>query len=355
MTSGVRLAAALAVSVVGLALAIGGTAAGGSTSKIDELVLRDTAGGRNASFLIRLSAQADLSAAYRSRDQDARGWYVYRALREHASRAQAPIRALLDARKASYKPYWAANVIAARGDRQLVQDLAERGDVSAIESNDASKWIQPVAPHAGPKPDVVEPGVALVHAPEVWKLGYTGQGIVVANQDTGMRWTHDALKPHYRGWNGTIADHNYNWWDAIHSGGGPCAPSGQEPCDDNGHGSHTTGTSIGDDGDENQIGVAPGAKWIGCRNMNQGIGTPASYTECFQFFIAPTDLNGQNPNPALRPHVINNSWLCRPSQGCAPDTLQTIVENAQAAGIFVGADGESDRPLRSRSPCSVLA
>ena len=37
----------------------------------------------------------------------------------------------------------------------------------------------------------------------------------------------------------------------------------------------------------NQIGVAPGAKWIGCRNMDQGNGTPATYTECFQFFIAP--------------------------------------------------------------------
>ena len=60
-----------------------------------------------------------------------------------------------------------------------------------------------MAPEAGASPDTVEPGIARVHAPEVWALGYTGQGIVVANQDTGMRWTHNALKPHYRGWNGT--------------------------------------------------------------------------------------------------------------------------------------------------------
>ena len=63
--------------------------------------------------------------------------------------------------------------------------------------------------------------------------------------------------------------------------------------------------------------------------MDQGNGTPATYTECFQFFIAPTDLNGQNPNPALRPHVMNNSWGCPPSEGCAADTLQTIVENTR--------------------------
>jgi serine protease AprX len=108
------------------------------------------------------------------------------------------------------------------------------------------------------------------------------------------------------------------------------------PCDDNGHGTHTTGTTIGDDGAGNQVGVAPGAQWIGCRNMDQGNGTPATYTECFQFFIAPTDLNGQNPNPALRPHVMNNSWGCPVSEGCTTRAeLEQIVNNTQAAGIFV--------------------
>ena len=87
----------------------------------------------------------------------------------------------------------------------------------------------------------------------------------------------------------------------------------------------------------NQIGVAPGAKWIGCRNMNQGVGTPATYTECFQFFMAPTNLQGQNPDPTLRPHVMNNSWTCPPGEGCAANTLQQIVENTTAAGIFVEA------------------
>jgi serine protease AprX len=337
VSSRVRLAAALAVSVVGVALLVGGTAAGSGKTKIDPQVLQDTAGGKDASFVVQLSDQADLSAAYAMRDQNARGWYVYRTLRRHAARTQAPIRALLEARNASYTPYWAANVIVAQGDRSLVEALAARPDVSVIESNDSSRWIQPVAPRAGRHPDAVEPGVAQVHAPEVWALGHTGQEIVVANQDTGMRWTHNALKPHYRGWNGSSADHNYNWWDAIHSGGGSCGPNRQEPCDDDSHGTHTTGTAVGDDGSGNQIGVAPGAKWIGCRNMDQTNGTPQTYTECFQFFIAPTNLQGQNPDPTRRPHVMNNSWNCPPSEGCAHDTLKTIVENTQAAGIFVVA------------------
>ena len=66
------------------------------------------------------------------------------------------------------------------------------------------------------------------------------------------------------------ADHDYNWHDAIHdSVGNPCGNDSPFPCDDHCHGSHTTGTTIGDDGAGNQIGMAPGAKWIACRMLDE--------------------------------------------------------------------------------------
>ena len=198
-------------------------------------------------------------------------------------------------------------------------------------------------------PSAIEWGVQNVNAPQVWALGYTGTGMVVGNQDTGVRWTHNAIKPKYRGWTGTPADHTYHGWDAIHSGGGTCGPNTQQPCDDHSHGTHTTGTTVGDDGAGNQIGVAPGARWIGCRNMNVGVGTPGTYTECFEFFIAPTDLAGGNADPTKRPHVMNNSWGCPPSEGCSANSLQQIVENTQAAGIFVVASAGN-----SGSSCSTV-
>src|SRR2546423_11018661 len=72
--------------------------------------------------------------------------------------------------------------------------------------------------------------------------------------------------------------------------------------------------------------------------MDVGNGTPARYTECFQFMIAPTDLAGNNPNPTLRPHVLNNSWGCPGSEGCTTRAeLETIINNTQAAGILVVA------------------
>ena len=272
----------------------------------------------------------------------------------------------------SYQAFWVANVIAAKGvDRSLVNTLAARSDVNLIEANDASNWltadtadytfdsVSMLEAAAPSSPRTVEPGVNQVKAPNVWSLGFNGTGIVVGNQDTGMRWTHNALKPHYRGWNGSTADHNFNWHDSIHSGGGICSPNHQEPCDDLAHGTHTTGTAVGDDGAGNQIGVAPGAKWIGCRNMDQGNGTPATYTECFQFFMAPTDLNNQNPNPALRPHVMNNSWTCPASEGCARNAGDDREQHAGGRHLRRGLGGERGAELQhcQRSAgdlCSVV-
>ncbi|HEX9989316.1 MAG TPA: S8 family serine peptidase, partial [Chloroflexia bacterium] len=347
ITAVLAFALALCVAV----LSYGGLASAGAPAtlsaakvlgKIEGRVLQDTANGKSTSFVVLTAQQADLSKAYGMKDQDARGWYVYNTLKEHAAKSQAGLRAMLDSRGIAYKSFWAASALVVTGNRSLVESLAAREDVRAIESNAPTRWIeepeiasQGVVEKSPAAPDVAEWGVMNVNAPQVWAMGFTGQGIVIGNQDTGMRWTHNALKPKYRGWDGATANHNFNWWDAIHSGGGTCGPNTTAPCDDQGHGTHTTGTTVGDDGAGNQVGVAPGAKWIGCRNMNVGAGTPATYSECFQFFIAPTDLAGQNANPALRPHVMNNSWGCPTSEGCAANTLQAIVESTQAAGIFV--------------------
>ena len=115
------------------------------------------------------------------------------------------------------------------------------------------------------------------------------------------------------------------------------------PCDDQGHGTHTTGTTVGDDGAGNQIGVAPGAKWIGCRNMDAGNGTPATYTRVLPVLPRADRPGGQNADPTLRPHVMNNSWGCpHVSELCAAERMQTIVDNTEAAGIFVEASAGND-------------
>lgn len=323
----------------------------GQVDKVDGSVRSALAKGHQVSAVLLLSKQADLSAAYLYSDATERGWFVYNTLTQHAELTQQPLAGFLRSRGISFKSYWAANMITADVDSETLDALAERPDIARIDPNEPRRVIDDQekinlnSSELSLSPNSVEWGISNVNAPPVWSAGYTGQGIVVAGLDTGIRWSHDVLINKYRGWNGSAADHNYNWFDAIHSGGGICGANTTAPCDDSGHGTHTVGTMVGDDNLGNQVGVAPGAKWIGCRNMNQGNGTPGTYTECFQFMIAPTDLTGNNPNPALRPHILNNSWACPASEGCSNGAeLETIVNNAQAAGIFVVASAGNSGP-----------
>jgi serine protease AprX len=317
--------------------------------KLSPTLQRRLAEGGMVPFLVVLTEQADLGPAARLSTKQERGQAVYEALRSVARETQAPLRAELEARGVPYRPYYIVNMLLVQGDAALAQALAQRPDVARLEANPSIRLQEPTPQEpelSGARPDsalAIEWGVQRVGADAVWAQGYTGEGIVVAGQDTGYDWDHPALRRQYRGWNGTTVTHDYNWHDAIHGDlnstpGNPCGFDAIEPCDDNSHGTHTMGTMVGDDGAGNQIGVAPGARWIACRNMEQGVGTPATYAECFEFFLAPYPLGGDplvDGRPDLAPHVINNSWSCPPSEGCTPDSLQSVIENVRAAGIVV--------------------
>ncbi len=283
------------------------------------------------------------------------------ALTETAQRTQQPVLKTLRERGLEHRSFWVANMIWVRGDLPAIQSLAQREETARIIANSANR-VPDLPPSPSPKisqmANSVEWNISQVHAPNVWALGYTGQGVVVGGQDTGYQWDHPALINHYRGWDGTNANHNYNWHDAIHginshnTGDNPCGYNLLAPCDDNSHGTHTMGTMVGDDGAGNQIGMAPGARWIGCRNMERGWGTAATYMECFQWFLAPTDLNDQNPDPSKAPDVINNSWYSDASEGTTNLLVfQTAVENLRAAGVVVvvsaGNEGSSCSTITS--------
>jgi len=324
-------------------------------AKVAPHVWEATAGGDEAEFLVVLAEQADLSAAAALRTREVRLRYVYDVLRETALCSQASLRAELDEAGVDYRSFYIINMLVVKGDRALVTRLAARPEVARIAANPRVRQSLPPPLTQGWGQADVEWGVERVNADDVWALGYTGQGVVVAGQDTGYDWDHPALVNQYRGYNGITATHDYNWHDAIHTnahGYNPCGVDSPEPCDDNSHGTHTMGTIVGDDGGSNQIGVAPGARWIGCRNMDNGYGTPATYIECFQFFLAPYHIGGDPSTdgvPSLAPHVINNSWTCPSSEGCDPDTLQDIVETVRAAGIVVVASAGN-----SGSACSTV-
>ena len=169
-----------------------------------------------------LADQADLSPAATLATKAEKGRYVYDALRKKSQETQGPILRWLRERAIEHRSFYIVNAILVKGSREIAEALAARPDVARVEGNPRIRNVLPqpeasVQSSSQPQtPETIEPGIAYTHAPDVWALGFRGQGITVAGADTGQRWTHNALKPHYRGWDGVTADHNYNWHDSIH-------------------------------------------------------------------------------------------------------------------------------------------
>jgi len=319
-------------------------------------VLETVASNGSAEFLVQMKSQADLSLASQLKTKAEKGAFVFQTLNKLAVQTQQPLIKQLQQLGIPYRSHWVVNAIWVRGDLETIQWLAERSEVAQLLGNPSVRVPLPestpslegtflteaqLAPDILSAPTTIQPNLILVNADDVWNLGYTGQNVVVGGADTGYKWDHPALKNQYRGWDGSTADHNYNWYDAYNTTDGEsCTFTSDTPIDNNGHGTHTMGIMVGEvitDTGTLHIGMAPGAEWIGCRNMQTVYGTPDTYIQCYEFFIAPTDTHCQNPDPAKAPDVINNSWACLTTEGCTVDLINILrdaVEAVRAAGIL---------------------
>jgi subtilisin family serine protease len=315
-------------------------AAGEPLAKIEPLVLEEIAENGQTEFFVWMTDKADLSPAKNLKTKLEKGQFVFETLRATADSTQAALRTYLDAQRIEYRPFYIANkIFIYSGNESLVMSLAARSDVARISPNRQYQLEEPmINPRAPENITAIEPNISFIRAPEVWDLGFRGEGLVMAGNDTGLNWDHPAIINQYRGWDGATADHNYNWWDAT--GQYP-----DEPFDGHGHGTHTTGTMVGDDGGSNQIGVAPGAQTIHCKNLTDGgSGDDYTITICFEWDLAPWDLTGSNPMPSMAPHAINNSWGYW--GGGAPQ-FEDEIEALQAAGIVVEASAGGNGPACS--------
>jgi len=332
------------------------------TDKISDHLKEAMLSGFQHDIIILMEEQTDINTAH-IKGKYAKAVFVYETLADKAVTSQRTVRTILENHGADYHTYNVVNALSLKANNNLIEELAAQKTVRRVLYDPWFKIEQSVAtskPLTQYRMADTTYGVKMINAPAVWEQGITGQGITVAGQDTGYDWNIDPLRSKYRGWNSTdsTADHNYHWHDAIHEisplhgdtmpspDQNPCGLDALEPCDDNNHGTHTMGTMVGST-DEEAIGVAPDAKWIGCRSLERGWGKLSTYTECFEFFLAPTDLNGENPKPELAPHVINNSWYCPAEEGCTPDTwevMQIVMENIKASGTMLVVSAGNSGP-----------
>ncbi len=286
-------------------------------------------------FFVVLADQANTDFAQDIEDRGKRMAAVYQTLTAHALDSQADLRAFLDARGAVYTPYYLVNGIEVEGTPLLRRQIAARPDVAYVLNSPHTRplppFSQPTASDSsgvGP-PETLPWGVDQMDAELVWEeFGITGEGIIVGHADSGVDWTHPALRSQYVG---AAGDHDYTWFDPWYGT--------TEPTDHGGHGTHTLGIILGQDG----IGIAPDAQWIACRNLAHNLGNPAYYLDCMQFFLAPHPQDGDpftEGDPSRGAHVTNNSWGCPPEEGCDGLTLPIAIRHLRNAGqMFVVSAG----------------
>lgn len=220
-----------------------------------------------------------------------------------------------------FHSYHIVNGMAVTATKEIAEKLAHFPEVEKILPNETRKLLETETLKKPDKKlaDEVEWNVERVGAPDTWGLGIDGSGAVVASLDTGVQWDHPALKEQYRGFDGENVEHQYSWYD----------PSGGQsaPVDDHGHGSHVTGTMVGAEPDgSNQVGVAPGAKWIAAKVFNAaGSTTDAILLDAAEWMLAP------GGRADMAPDVVNNSWGGGPG---IDEWYMDAVDAWRAANIF---------------------
>ena len=319
-------------------------AAGALTAWLVVVILFLTSGHRGFHgdrLFVILKDQADLSSIRQIAEIDERRTAAYQMLVQLANETQAGLRNTFDNLGVDYTPYYLVNAMEVQGGTLVRLYLSTRPEVDRVIP---SPRLRPVSSEeslvvmtgADPAPVGVQWNVSMTGADRVWEeFGVRGEGIVIGQSDSGADVNHPALKETYRG-NATGDD--YNWFDPWDG-----KPS---PYDDGGHGTHTLGTIVG----QNGIGIAPGATWFACANLDRNLANPALYLDCMQFMLAPFPQDGDplsDGDPTLAADVLNNSWGCPELEGCDPNALLDAANHLRDAGIFVVVSTGNDGPACS--------
>ncbi|WP_329104940.1 S8 family serine peptidase [Micromonospora sp. NBC_01699] len=265
--------------------------------------------------------------------QPARVREVYQRLVDTASRSQVDLRRQFDRWRLDYTPYYLVNAIEVDGGPGVRAWLSGRDDVGRVLLSQQLRPLpeRPGSSHGGAAaPAVPSWNLTQIGADRVWsQLGTTGSGVVVGSSDSGVDGHHPALASGFRGGD----DSWYDPWNGTRS-----------PTDQGGHGTHTLASAVGGQ----NVGVAPGARWVGCVNLDRNLGNPAHYLDCLQFMLAPFP-NGGDPftdgRPDRAPQVLTNSWGCPPIEGCDAGALRPATAAFAAAGVFFTAAAGNTGPV----------
>jgi len=276
--------------------------------------------------IITLSDGIDFNR-FKNEGKKAKRAKIISALRERAERTQSDLRSFLDTSPARrIKAFWIINGIAATVPAWMVSELVSFPGVENVDL-DYAFHVPAVTYSETTQP---EWNLNAIDVPNMWDLGYTGKGVVIANMDTGVDMNHADLKDKWRGG-------NYSWYD----------PHGEHdtPQDVNGHGTQTMGIMVGGSATGTAIGIAPDVQWIAVKIFNDADTSYVSTIhEAFQWLLDPDD----DPTTDDAPDVVNASWGILYRAGECILEFEQDIQNLKEADIAVAfAAGNSGSPYLS--------
>lgn len=277
-------------------------------------------------IFVVLREQADLSGISEDLPHDQRRLMVYQTLTSHAIKTQSNLRKNLKKFGIPFTPYYLVNAIEVDAGPLVRLWLSFHPEVDHILDNPILRPLPEPVPHKtnlGNPPESVLWNLKLIGAERVWdELRIRGEGVVVGQSDSGVQGDHPEFSSNYLG-NGI--DGNFTWLDMWNQS--------LTPVDIGGHGTHTLGTIVG-----KNVGVAPGAKWIGCVNLARNLGNMAVYLNCLQYMLAPYPHQGdpfEDGVPTRGAQILNNSWGCPKLEGCDAHSMLPAVQALKKAGVYV--------------------
>ena len=302
--------------------------------------------------------------SFDDRDRRLRRFQLLQALKQEANGEPAKVRALAEERSGQHiKNLWAGHALAVTANPALIREIASLPGVESIRKDSVvrvfavkpsgtttmSRSLMRRQAAASPKEEsarretrerataasyasttTAEWNLAAVKGPDLWALGYKGQGVVVASLDTGVDVRHPDLAAQYRGGANS-------WYD----------PHGEHmtPADKDGHGTKAMSLALGRAGGGTAIGMAPDAQWVAVKIFNDaGFSRTSVMHQGLQWVLDPDgDISTDDA-----PDVVNLSWAVATVNGCNRE-FQDELELLRASGIAVVISAGNSGPGSSKN------
>jgi serine protease AprX len=252
-------------------------------------------------------------------------------LKDKKDKTQKAIKDLLKGKAIKVTSLWIINGLAVTAAKSVILDLAGEPGVESIRLDGVIVLSAAISANSGSPAGTPEWNLDIIRAPELWNLGFAGQGMVVAIMDTGVDADHDDLAPRWRGGSNS-------WYD----------PNGEHatPYDPDGHGTQVMGVMVGGDATGTAIGVAPEAQWIAVKMFSDAGSAAYSVIHLgFQWLLDPDDNAQTNDTP----DVINNSWGYGQRVNACFTEFQPDIQVLKTAEVAVVSAAGNNGPGASTS------